>query len=434
MADTEVDDRGPSKRKLLFFYPTLAVIAAVVVSIAVSAGQDVKPQKSIAGGYDASGSPAALACLGPRVDVKQSGRFVSLTNTLSTLGGTLEVKDGHLTGDVKCVDGKKLPIDARAANGNLGGTLGGQPVTLTLKRDPPAAGTPKPYIPGSIAGEYKVSPRSECIGGLIDLSGDNPVKVDAGGTELGELSYSKGTIAGTIKCKRGGTAAVKGTAADRQLALTVGTQAVTATKQREVEKTFAAFFIAVAIVMLAARFLGMLFARFGQPRVMGEVTAGILLGPTLLGKVVPGRRGEHLPDRHHAVHRGGGQPRPDLLHVPRRARDRPGAAQGTRHARRGDLERQRHVRDAARDQRRRADLRAGRAGQAVPRVRAVHGRDDVDHRVPDPRPHPGGAADDQAPARCRRARVRRDGRRDRLVPDRARRQLSPRAVAVAACW
>ena len=48
------EDRGISKRKLLIFYPTLAVIAAVVVSIAISAGQGVHPQKSIAGGYDAS--------------------------------------------------------------------------------------------------------------------------------------------------------------------------------------------------------------------------------------------------------------------------------------------------------------------------------------------------------------------------------------------
>jgi hypothetical protein len=171
VGDAAEDDRGPSKRKLLFFYPTLAVIAAVVVSIAVSAGQDVKPQQSIAGGYDASGSPAAVACVGQRVDVKQSGKFVSFTNTLGTLGGALEVNDGHLTGDVKCVDGKKLPIDARAANGNLTGTIGGQQIALALKRDPPAAGTPKPYIPGSIAGEYKLSPRSECLGGIIDLHG-----------------------------------------------------------------------------------------------------------------------------------------------------------------------------------------------------------------------------------------------------------------------
>jgi Kef-type K+ transport system membrane component KefB len=280
------EDRGISKRKLLIFYPTLAVIAAVVVSIAISAGQGVDPQKSIAGGYDASGPGAT--CLGMRVDVKQSGKFVSFTNTLGTLGGSLEVDKGHLTGDVKCLDGKKQPIDARAQNGNLGGSVGGQQVALALKRDAPPAGTPKPYIPGSIAGEYKVSPRSECVGGLIELSGDSTAKVKSGDAELGALHYSKGTIDGTIKCKRSGTAKVTGTAQDRQLALTVGTQTVTATKQREVEKTFAAFFVAVAIVMLAARLLGVLFARFGQPRVMGEVTAGILLGPTLLGKVLPG--------------------------------------------------------------------------------------------------------------------------------------------------
>jgi Kef-type K+ transport system membrane component KefB len=302
------DDRGPSKRRLLIFYPTLAVVAAVVCSIAISAGQDVKPQKSIAGGYDAAGSPATLACLGPKVDVKQSGQFVSLTNTLGTLGGALKVKDGHLTGDVRCVKGGGKPIDARAkGTGTLVGTVGGEPVTLALKRDPPAAGTPKPYIPGSIAGEYKVSPRSDCVGGIVDLSGDSTVKVGAGGTELGgALHYSKGTIDGTVDCKRGGRAQVMGTAQDRQLSLTfkplpaAGTptapaQTVTAQKQREVEKTFAAFFIAVAIVMLAARLLGVLFARFGQPRVMGEVTAGILLGPTLLGKVFPGVEANIFP-------------------------------------------------------------------------------------------------------------------------------------------
>jgi Kef-type K+ transport system membrane component KefB len=288
-------DRGPSKRRLLIFYPTLAVIAAVVVAFAISAGQGVKPQKSIAGGYDAQGG---TACLGMRVDVKQSGKFVSFTNTLGKLGGALKFDDGHLTGDVKCVDGKKLPIDAHAANGSMTGTLGGQQVSLVLRRDPPAAGTPKPFIPGSVAGEYKLSPRSECLGGTLDLSGGSTVKVDAQGTGLGELGYSEGTFKGTLRCKRGsGSVDVAGTAQDRQLALTLTPtatgasqtpQALTGVKQREVEKTFAAFFIAVAIVMLAARLLGMLFARFGQPRVMGEVTAGILLGPTLLGKVAPG--------------------------------------------------------------------------------------------------------------------------------------------------
>jgi Kef-type K+ transport system membrane component KefB len=281
------EDRGISKRKLLIFYPTLAVIAAVVVSIAVSAGQGVHPQKSIAGGYDTS--PSAVACLGKAVDIKQSGQFVSVTNTLGTVGGGPKVKDGHMTGDVTCIGGATKPIDVRVSRPSvLTGTLGGQTITLIQRRDPPPAGTPKPYIPGSIAGDYKLSPRSECIGGLMTLSGDNPVKVEAGSKELGALHYSKGTIAGTVNCKLGGSQPVTGTAQDRQLSLKIGAQTVTGAKQREVEKTFAAFFIAVAIVMLAARLLGQLFARFGQPRVMGEVTAGILLGPTLLGKVLPG--------------------------------------------------------------------------------------------------------------------------------------------------
>ena len=39
--------------------------------------------------------------------------------------------------------------------------------------------------------------------------------------------------------------------------------------------------------MLAARLMGQLAVKIGQPRVMGEVLAGILLGPTLFGVVLP---------------------------------------------------------------------------------------------------------------------------------------------------
>jgi Kef-type K+ transport system membrane component KefB len=285
-------DQGPSRRRILIFYITLPIVVAIVGTLAVSAGQDKHAQKSIAGGYDLVG---ANLCLGKKVDVKQSGKFVSLTNTLGTVGGALDLKDGHLTGQVDCVTGAKQQIDARAAAGRIAGTLGGRPVALVQRRDPPPAGTPKPYIPGSIAGEYKLTPRSECLGGTIDLSGRDTVHVDAQGTGLGELHYAKGTLGGTLRCKRGpGQVTVDGTAQDRQLSLTLTPaggqppQQLTALKQREVEKTFAAFFIAIAVVMLAARLLGAAFVKLGQPRVMGEVTAGILLGPTLLGKVAPG--------------------------------------------------------------------------------------------------------------------------------------------------
>lgn len=39
----------------------------------------------------------------------------------------------------------------------------------------------------------------------------------------------------------------------------------------------------VALILAAARLVGRLFIRIGQPRVVGEIVAGILLGPTLLG-------------------------------------------------------------------------------------------------------------------------------------------------------
>src|SRR2546428_545502 len=43
----------------------------------------------------------------------------------------------------------------------------------------------------------------------------------------------------------------------------------------------------VTIVLAVARLLGVLFQKIGQPRVMGEMTAGILLGPSLLGSLAP---------------------------------------------------------------------------------------------------------------------------------------------------
>jgi Kef-type K+ transport system membrane component KefB len=39
----------------------------------------------------------------------------------------------------------------------------------------------------------------------------------------------------------------------------------------------------LAIILTAARLVGGLFVRFGQPRVVGEIIAGILIGPTVLG-------------------------------------------------------------------------------------------------------------------------------------------------------
>ena len=44
----------------------------------------------------------------------------------------------------------------------------------------------------------------------------------------------------------------------------------------------------IAVVLGCARIVGILFRRIQQPQVMGEMVAGILLGPSLLGWLVPG--------------------------------------------------------------------------------------------------------------------------------------------------
>ena len=45
--------------------------------------------------------------------------------------------------------------------------------------------------------------------------------------------------------------------------------------------------ISLVTIMVAARVFGTLFQRFGQPRVIGEVVAGIVIGPSLLGRIAP---------------------------------------------------------------------------------------------------------------------------------------------------
>ena len=190
-----------SGKRMAVYYAFLAVAVTVVTILVVHAGEDRKAQPSIAGGYDLEapnpciGAPAPPApspalpattapqakASGPSFDVKQSGQFVNLSNTQGNLGGKLRLKedarpDGShpLSGDVDCVNGKTLDFEGEAtpgAKGTITGLLGGQKVAADLKRDPPEPGAAKPRAPGSIAGIYKLSPRSTCFGGKIELDG-----------------------------------------------------------------------------------------------------------------------------------------------------------------------------------------------------------------------------------------------------------------------
>jgi Kef-type K+ transport system membrane component KefB len=65
---------------------------------------------------------------------------------------------------------------------------------------------------------------------------------------------------------------------------------IAAAAPSEISRTF----LMLAAVVAAARFGGSLARRIGQPTVLGELIAGILIGPSLLGLVVPGDPYLHL--------------------------------------------------------------------------------------------------------------------------------------------
>ena len=53
--------------------------------------------------------------------------------------------------------------------------------------------------------------------------------------------------------------------------------------------------LALTVIMLTARLVGAVFARMNQPAVIGEVVGGILLGPSLLGRLFPEAQAFVLP-------------------------------------------------------------------------------------------------------------------------------------------
>src|SRR3954453_11085142 len=243
-------ERGTTSLRLALYYAFLAAAVAFVAALVVDRGEDKKAQPSIAGGYDLAApnpcigaapprargrplpatAPAQPLIGGPSFAVKQSGQFVNLSNTQGTLSGKLRLEEHAgsngaraLSGDVDCVDGRQLHLQGAATPGDRGtiaGRLGGRTIVASLKRDPPDAGAPKPRAPGSIAGLYKLSPRSTCFGGNFELSGgDSSYAVKAGEKKLGTLAYDdgKGAVSGDVACTRGGTVRAKGVAVDRNI-------------------------------------------------------------------------------------------------------------------------------------------------------------------------------------------------------------------------
>jgi Kef-type K+ transport system membrane component KefB len=56
-----------------------------------------------------------------------------------------------------------------------------------------------------------------------------------------------------------------------------------------------AIFLSLGVLLATARVLGEISRRFGQPAVVGELFAGILLGPTVLGRFAPEFAGQLVP-------------------------------------------------------------------------------------------------------------------------------------------
>jgi Kef-type K+ transport system membrane component KefB len=285
-------------------------------------------------------APTQVAASGPSFNVLQSGQFVNFTNNQNTLGGQLRLNErtlpggGHrLTGDVSCVSGgRSLHLNAIATPGAkaaIRGTLGGLPFLATFSAAPPAAGAAAPRTPKNVQGTYALSPASTCFGSKFSIhgTGSNAQLYSSADDLLGPVTYSTktGGVFGDVKCVKGGSARLTATANDLQLqkvtviplqaatpvpstasqakpALTTPSglppsgERFTATKQRaDFNKLVASIFLAIAIVLIVARAFGVIANRLGQPRVMGEVIAGLCLGPSLLGAISPTLQSTFFP-------------------------------------------------------------------------------------------------------------------------------------------
>lgn len=64
----------------------------------------------------------------------------------------------------------------------------------------------------------------------------------------------------------------------------------------DIAATTARFFLAAVVVLVVCRLVTVLMRRIGQPPVIGEMIAGVLLGPSLLGWVLPGVQDTLFPD------------------------------------------------------------------------------------------------------------------------------------------
>jgi Kef-type K+ transport system membrane component KefB len=156
----------------------------------------------------------------------------------------------------------------------------------------------------AVGGPYRLDRATPCLGDAgerleLEQSGQF-VGLRGPGRARGELRLRDGRLAGPVTCRDGHQARADWSADGRTLAGAVDVDTLSpprfpaaetetaGARAPGAEEVFGQLMLAIAAVMLAARGVGAVVRRLGQPQVMGEVLAGILLGPTLVATVAPG--------------------------------------------------------------------------------------------------------------------------------------------------
>jgi Kef-type K+ transport system membrane component KefB len=272
----------------------LLAAAAIGIPAILLAGKDLHAEKEIAGHYQVS---VGADCVGHTFDLHQSGQFVSLSRSGGDRIARLRLRDGDLTGDVTCIDGSTLALQGHAEGRDVGGTLGAATLVATRIAQFDEATAAVPTNTSSVDGSYVLSPESVCLGRTFSLNGGSRPALTIDGGVPANLTYEHGELRGPVRCIDGDRAQLTGVASGDRLEIEVARdrpgpgeqrieQGVAETKQSLSDQT-ASFFLAVIVILLAARLAGGAALRLGQVRVMGEIIAGILLGPTLFGALAP---------------------------------------------------------------------------------------------------------------------------------------------------
>lgn len=214
---------GRLNRRSIVLYVAILAGSGVTLAIVLPIGQRIVPAPTAPETGTVRGP--GRACLGERVVFDQSGVFLALRD------GTEGAADAATSAPL-LVEGR---IDRHSGSGVLrghcasGARLASRPVELAVSLD---------RKNGSVSAVLRAA--------------------------TGPVQFQIEPVAGGgLGPKPGGAGALTGSELAGRLLL------------------------AVAVVMAAARLVGSMLTRVRQPRVIGEIVAGILLGPSLLGVVAP---------------------------------------------------------------------------------------------------------------------------------------------------